>query len=639
MEAADVPNITASELSVTEKAQRLNAVFGSLRAEYFRDELFELFTHPAYFPELLDRGPCLLVGGRGTGKTTVLKTLTYEGQAHFNTSRPVSDWDFVGLYWRVDTSIVRAFEGEELSEVRWTRLFAHYVNLTLSGLILDFHEWYESRSACPLEVSKKSLEMAARSLGIPGVTETIDLKSGIESALLDLETTINNLGREGEASPTISASGRPVQYLIEAINADKTLRGKTYYFLIDEYENLSNYQQRLMNTLIKHAGDHPYTFKVGMREMGHRERSTINPDEQLIAPADYKYIDISERFDDASFSNFARQVCESRLERLRQEFPVLDTVDELFPSLSEEAEAEKLGVDNLNERTRAELSSLGASEDELASFDSLSPLSAYLVKYWAESKRIDSLTVLREALTYSERWNTRLSNYQHAMLYTIRRGKRGFRKYYSGWPTFTKLADGNIRYLLQLVHEALQTHLRSRPDALAVPVAAEVQTESAGVIGALVVRQLQGVSANSARLTRLVLGLGRIFQVMAAQPEGHSPEVSQFRLSSTPDDASEDLLRAAVMHLAVRRFATDKMAAVSGQTRDFSYQLHPIFAPFFIFSYRSKRRMDLTPQELNGLVDSPAATISSILRKSNRSVEEELPPQLMLFSGYYNDPD
>lgn len=179
----------------------------------------------------------------------------------------------------------------------------------------------------------------------------------------------------------------------------------------------------------------------------------------------------------------ARQVCESRLQRLRQQFSVLDTVDELFPSLSEEAEAEKLGVEDLNLRTRAELIALGASDDDLAGFDSLSPLSAYLVKYWAESKSLDVLVVLKEATAYSDRWNTRLSNYQHAMLYTIRRGKRGYRKYYSGWTTFTKLADVNIRYLLQLVHEALQAHLRSRPDALAAPVAAEVQTDAAGVIG------------------------------------------------------------------------------------------------------------------------------------------------------------
>lgn len=639
MAATDVPNVDPTGLPDADRAERLNAVFGSLRAEYFRDELFELFTHPAYFPELLNRGSCLLVGGRGTGKTTVLKTLTYEGQAHFSPTHPVSDWDFVGLYWRVDTSIVRAFEGDELAEDQWARLFAHYINLTLAGLILDFHDWHSRRSPNQLKLSARSLQRTAKSLGIENVSGTADLQTGIENALLDLETAINNIHREDAIATTISAPGRPVQYLIDAINADATLDGKTYYFLIDEYENLSNYQQRVMNTLIKHAGDHPYTFKVGMREMGHRERSTINPDEQLIAPADYTYIDIAERFDDASFSNFARQVCESRLQRLRQQFSVLDTVDEMFPSLSEEAEAEKLGVEDLNQRTRAELAELGASNDDLAGFDSLSPLSAYLIKYWAESKSMDTLTVLGEAMAYAERWNIRLSNYQHAMLYTIRRGKRGYRKYYSGWSTFTKLADGNIRYLLQLVHEALQAQLRSRADGLAVPVTAEVQTEAASVIGAQVVRQLQGVSANSARLTRLVLGLGRIFQVMAAQPEGHTPEVSQFRLSSTPDELSEELLRSAVMHLAVRRFATDKMAAVSGQTRDFSYQLHPIFAPFFIFSYRSKRRMELTPHELVGLVDNPSATISSILRKSKRSAEEDLPPQLMLFSGYYSDTD
>lgn len=637
MEPTDGADIARHDLSARDRAERLNSVFGSLRAEFFRDELFDLFTHPAYFPELLNRGPCLLVGGRGTGKTTVLKMLSYEGQAHLNAQRGVDEWEFVGLYWRIDTSIVRAFDGAGVTLDQWVKLFAHYVNLTLAGLILDFHEWCSNRTDRPLQLSIKDLQKAAISIGIESVADTIAFREQIDTALLDLETSINNLDQTDRSTPKVSILGRPLQYLIAGLSADRTLANKTYYFLIDEYENLSNYQQRVMNTLIKHAGDHPYTFKVGMQELGHRERATLNPNEQLIAPADYTFIDITERFEDASFSNFSRQVCESRLQRLRGHFAVLDTIDELFPPLSEEAEAVKLGVEELNRKTRSELELSRISDDDLAGFDSLSPLSAYLVQYWAESQNQELLAVLDEALRNSDRWSTRLRNYQHAMLYTIRRGKRGRRKYYSGWATYTKLANGNIRYLLQLVHEALQAQLRERDDGLAIPLTAETQTDAASTIGAQVVGQLQGVSANSARLTRLVLGLGRVFQVMAAQPEGHSPEVSQFRLSSTPDELTEELLNSAVMHLAIRRFPTDKMASVSGEVKDYSYQLHPIFAPFFVFSYRSKRRMDLSPKELLGLIDDPSQTIPSILRKSKRSTEEELPPQLTLFTGYYSD--
>lgn len=634
MVPSDGPKIgnAAHVNSAGNRAELLNSVFGALRAEYFRDELYELFTHPTYFPQLLNRRPCFLVGGRGTGKTTVLKSLSYEGQARLSQNTGVVDSSFIGLYWRIDTSVVRAFEGPELSEQQWLRLFVHYVNLTLVALLLDFQSWIADQVPSEkVRLEERAIKKVAKSLGIDTPFTVNGLRDGVDDCLLQLEGAVNSL--DSDAIATTSILGRPVELLIASLSSSSILSDKTYFFLIDEFENLTDYQQRVLNTLVKHAGDHQYTFKIGVREMGHRERATINRDEQLHDPADFALIDIADRFSDASFVDFSRQVCENRLERLRNGFDVLATVDELLPPLTEEAEAIKLGVDEENLTTRETLKKLGASATEMAQYDSLSPLSAYLVHYWSESQNKDALTVLREAVDNPTNWNTRLSNYQHAMLYSIRRRKRGFRKYYSGWSTFAHLADGNIRYLLQLVHEALQMQLQTHDD-LSVPLSAEVQTRSATQVGGRIVEQLQGLSANGGDLTRLVLSLGRVFGVMAAQPHGHTPEVSQFRLNGIPDPEVKDLLRTAVMHLALRRFPTDKMASVSGQIKDYSYQLHPIFAPFFVFSYRSKRRMEISPSELLNMVREPTRAIPKVLRRSSRQ-PDDLPEQLSLFQGYF----
>ena len=64
--------------------------------------------------------------------------------------------------------------------------------------------------------------------------------------------------------------------------------------MLDEYENFEDYQQEVINTIIKHTGA-LYTFKIGIRELGWRRKSTLNPNEQLIHPADYVRIDILDR--------------------------------------------------------------------------------------------------------------------------------------------------------------------------------------------------------------------------------------------------------------------------------------------------------------------------------------------------------
>ena len=166
--------------------------------------------------------------------------------------------------------------------------------------------------------------------------------------------------------------------------------------------------------------------------------------------------------------------------------------------------------------------------------------------------------------------------------------------------------------------------------------------------------ELEGLSIHGGTLTKLVLGLGRICHVMAADPVGHAPEVNQFYLSHTQEKFNEeevakvvDILKAAVMHLALVRSPGNKLLDVT-DTKEYDYMLHPIFSAFFVFSYRQKRKFAITPNQFLALISDHKKAIREILSKHNHdstesssesasiSEPEPLPDQLWLFGPYYD---
>ena len=136
----------------------------------------------------------------------------------------------------------------------------------------------------------------------------------------------------------------PVDELIEALLNLEQFRGKNFFFLLDEYENLEDYQQQVVNTYIKHSGE-LYSFKIGGKELGWRRRTTLQENEQLISPADYARINISESLKGQKFRKFAKSVCNERFSKLRssETDPIID-VSKIFPGLSEDKEAQLLGI-------------------------------------------------------------------------------------------------------------------------------------------------------------------------------------------------------------------------------------------------------------------------------------------------------
>lgn len=633
----------AAELQDNAKRE-VSKLLGLYKAEWLNGQLFELFAEPQYLEELRIKRPCVLIGGRGTGKTTVLRGLSYLGQFAIANSDTASipSWSYFGLYYRVNTTRVAAFRGPELTAQQWIRAFAHYMNLVFCGLVLEFVDWYQRNTSTDIALDGTTLLRVQESLHLPACGTLAELGKQIDLAQVRFEAAINNVV---DAPPTnLSMQSAPLDALTEGLMRLPQFAGKQFFILLDEYENFEDYQQQVVNTFIKQARPE-YTFKVGVRELGWRERATLNVNERLTHPADYARVNIREKFDIKTFREFAARICNDRLKRAASAIAgATIAVQCAFPSLSEEQEADLLGVSEAIQKTLSDIRSAGTPGD-LAFAESLTPTELHLIRFWSESGHGTVVDLLRSRKQDPTSWRNRYNNYLFSSLFTIRRRKRGIRKYYAGWDVMTQLSDGNIRFLLELVH---QSYLRHFEDGgrLDEPISPANQTESAQLVGKAGLSELEGVSVEGGRLTKLLLSLGRIFQVLAESPEGHTPEATHFYLDD-PDDVRSpsaprsdvnELLKLAVMHQALVRTAGNKLLD-EFDTKEYDYQIHPIFAPFFCFSYRHKRKLKITTAQLLGLVTQPRDAIREVLERNNRALDDDandLPDQLRLFEGFYH---
>ena len=272
---------------------------------------------------------------------------------------------------------------------------------------------------------------------------------------------------------------------------------------------------------------------------------------------------------------------------------------------------------------------------------SLPDLEVFTLACRARAENVSLGEKAREAFADQVVWRRQYENYQYAYLFVIRPRKRGIRKYYAGWKTCCALASNNLRYLLELVDQAVTRQMDSGGPPLG-PIDVGVQTVAAQLTGQKNLQELEGLTVYGAKLTHMLLGLGRVFQVMAEDPIGHTPEVNEFKIESgsgaeqTQDEAKQvaDLLQAAVMNLALLRYSASKLREDS-DIKQWDFAVHPIYAAFFGFSHRKKRKITLSQEEMLTLVSDTSAGVKGILKRQNRTEPEELPDQLELFEAVY----
>lgn len=617
----------------------IRSVFGRYKAEWLRSDVFRLFQKPGYFPELEEPRPTALVGGRGTGKTSVLKSLSYMGHYELSGKLPSAAIraSYVGLYWCIDSNRVTAFAGPEVEPRQWRRLFGHYVNLEVVSQLCDYVRWFEEIAGARVQLSPSGLTKVGISLHIGSVANIDDLALKVGEALVILESTINSVA-DLDAAP-LSLQGVPIEYMANVLVSSEALCDKIFYILVDEFENLDENQQSLFNTLIKHGRD-KFVFKIGLKESGWRTKATLSG-EMLTHPADYDLIDLSERFGNGQYQTFAREVCEARLQHAFERAGISgipQTIQSYLQELSVNEEARLLGL----ERRIAPLREALLRSPELAeAVNSIADLDLYYLDRRAEGEGIELAEIVQNykqnpvgfLASYRE-------NYRQSLLFTIsEHSGLGLQKYYAGWTTLTKVSGGTIRYLVEMLERAFDLHRDSCGD-INKPVSARDQTKACIAVGRKYAQEVQALDPHGHKLAFLLLGLGRLLNQLARHSLGRQPDTTSFVLtrptSHETDKELEELLRIAVMHQVLRKWPATKLTSLT-EAREPEYSVHPVFSAFFVFPYQRKRRIRISGEDLLLVSVDLKSGLKEILRSVGLEEDslDALPQQLSLFEAAY----
>lgn len=611
-------------------------LFGDNRAEWPSDHFGELFVKPTYLQKLETMRPCFLVGGRGTGKTTALQSLRYDATLDRLESIGLSygDQEYLGILVRMNKNRVRAFTGGGIEERDWIKAFAHYFNLIVSEQFARMGIWLESMQN--ISFGREASSFIARELGLDECDTLSDLLKSIKHAISQLQLYVNN--PHSSPVPILSIAESPLKQFAEAFKDQNLIDSQVIFCCIDEYENLLDYQQSVLNTYIKHA-EPPLSYKVGVRKNGLRKRNTLDSQDLLRTPDDFAEIEIVEE----GFEYFAKEVAELRLRKAIQlGIDVPEKLDNFLDDLSFSEEAEALGANKVAGDVLDELST--ECKEAWTFFSEKDASETYFLKFWEDGSGGRLIDLARDWMANETAWKTRLNNHGYASLFWLSKGNKGkrIRKYYCGANVFLSLPGGNVRYFLELLENSVSKQLdKTSSISDTFCISPEAQTKAAEAVGRRRLNQLEGLADHGVQLKRLVLAIGKVFFEFARDPAGRTPEVNSFVLTGAASDVEQlqTLLSEGVGHLAFEQAPRTK-ATSDFEPKDDEYRLHRIFCAFFVISHRKKRRTSFNAKHLLDVIeDNPTRAIARLLGDQKQLDEDYLPEQLAFFNAFYEGGD
>ena len=640
----------------------LSDVFVKNRTEEFPDDVYDKYVLPLDYNEIDISNAtkaCVIVGGRGSGKTMYIKYYCYPTILSEKKKGKITldDIKNLGIYWRPDTTFTQHLSQNWLGKY-WSSAFNSYMTLSIllefcgliNALLKENSPLYSKKdSLSAFEIPKDIIKL------LPNASKSILLKDGKEVLREAMFSLCNWINSPFEEVPPIRLDIKSSLGLLTSQLRDlfSEFNDITFHIFIDEFENLTQDQQVIINTLMKH-GRSPLLFSIAHKKNAEVSHNTLSS-EKVVERNDFKTIDLDLHYT-KKFETFAGEVLALRLseyidnnneemkeflqnkEELKKRSSKIyySTIKELgytfLPSKTHKEISKEIFDDKSFSRKIKSLMSDGLvnvhrntslSPDDFIDIDY--PEASLVCSVLLNRKRDTPHYILSQFNDYKEGKSSKFQSWIHnnlvgVILLVYKSFSDKICPLYAGYEQYVLLSKGNIRHFLELCHQSTlkgeYNNIFRNNEIRSLPI--EIQASATKRTSDLELEKISDLGAHGSHLKKIANRLGKIFSYSQSRKTQSEVEINHFTLDlsekMTLDDDTRTLLsEALIWSVLLEEDSTKSKTTDSIETKD--YLLHPVLSAHFGISYRKKKKLKLSREQLTIIFTENDEKFNALLKK------------------------
>ena len=588
------------------KVTTLENPFPNLRIEYWSPR--EIASHySAIYPRVEEQltgfQPVIVYGSRGTGKTTMARYFDYQTQLivfQQNNQRMPKPGELpcLGLWIRPASDFLKAFNvPDEDKQKDYSTLFGLFFDMIVLRKALQAMQSFGSLSVW-VKSTEELFHILYREIGVTmnGQCNVEVFLKHLETRLYEIRAYINNPGRS------------PMPYRFQGNTLMKLLaeqlKVENIYFVVfvDEVENYAIHQQRMLNTRVKHVKrSDAVTYKLLTRNDGIKTTMTDSDRQELEVTHDYRDCSLDEGVTFDEFKERAEILVNRYISSSRQ-FQHIGKANEFLEHLTPEEEARKICGIRGNEllvkhlcehyhlKTDHPLIRWMKNEPNLLR----QAVAVVMVNQGKDADRVAKN--MHDNTSTAQDW---YHNYSRGTLYWLCTLHRKA-KTYSGFNDVAGIAGENIRVVVDIFYEIFEEWIKIKQEERRLPFSSELQNECIVKLSRTCFKKLDRFRPTKDQLNRVVERLGNLFAAIHKSPRQGEPEINHFSADGDLDEETMDYLKLCRQANVLRWLRSNKQKSSSNYLPD-AFQINPSFAPNFGISWRKKKKLTLTPDDVRKL--------------------------------------